>query len=262
MWDEIRKIYANSLEAKSRGWTASFFSHNTGKGRCPTCKGNGELTLEMSFLAEAKVLCETCYGSRFTAEADTVKYKELSISEVLKLTFEEAKSFFVNHRKIHQVCRLACELGLGYLGLGQPSSTMSGGEAQRLKLVAELHVERRGHSLYVLDEPTTGLHRSDVALLLKGLKALVQQGHSVLLIEHDADTVAQSDWVVELGPGPGERGGSVIFEGAPHKLAKKNTPWGEAIRERIELHESFTNAKKVAATPRKKGRAGSMLPTT
>ncbi len=245
MWDEIRKIYASTLEAKSRGWTASFFSHNTGKGRCPTCKGNGELTLEMSFLAEAKVLCESCFGSRFTPEADTVKYKDLAVSEVLKLTFEEAKSFFVNHRKIHQICRLACDLGLGYLSLGQPSSTMSGGEAQRLKLVAELHVERRGHSLYILDEPTTGLHRTDVALLLKGLRALVTQGHSVLLIEHDADTVSQSDWVIELGPGPGEKGGTVIFEGVPSDLSLKDTPWGEAIRERQELHASFQKKAKV-----------------
>jgi excinuclease ABC subunit A len=243
IWDEIRKLFAETLEAKSRGWTASYFSHNTGKGRCPTCKGQGELTLEMSFLAEAKVQCESCYGSRFTLEADSVQFRDLAISQVLKLTFEEARVFFINHRKVHQICKHACDLGLGYLTLGQPSSTLSGGESQRIKLVAELHVERKGHTLYILDEPTTGLHRSDVTLLLKGLETLVDQGHSVLLIEHDADTLAQSGWVIELGPGPGDAGGTVIFEGTPGQLLAAKTPWGEALRARVDLHKQMANAK-------------------
>jgi excinuclease ABC subunit A len=238
IWDEIRKVFAGTLEAKSRGWGPSFFSHNTGKGRCPTCKGNGELTLEMSFLAEAKVLCESCMGSRFTPEADSVKYRELSVSKALKLTFEEARTFFINHRKIHQVCKLACDLGLGYLTLGQQSSTLSGGESQRLKLVSELHLSRKGHTLYILDEPTTGLHRTDVELLLKGLHALTAQGHSVLVIEHDADTITQSDWVIELGPGAGELGGTVIFEGPAEGLLKQNTPWSTALAERMTIHAS------------------------
>jgi excinuclease ABC subunit A len=241
IWDEIRKIFAAALEAKSRGWGPSFFSHNTGKGRCPTCKGQGELTLEMSFLAEAKVLCESCLGSRFTPEADTVRFRELSVSKALQLTFEEARNFFVNHRKIHQVCRLACELGLGYLTLGQPSSTLSGGESQRLKLVSELHLARKGHTLYILDEPTTGLHRADVGLLLRGLQALVAQGHSVLVIEHDADTITQSDWVIELGPEAGAKGGTVIFQGAPAKLLAAKTPWAQLLNERISLHAGFSS---------------------
>lgn len=236
VWDEIRKVFAATLEAKSRGWSASFFSHNAGKGRCPACKGQGEITLEMSFLAEARVGCESCLGSRFTPEAQTVLFKGISVSDALQLTFEQARTFFVNHRKIHQVCRLACDLGLGYLTLGQSSSTLSGGESQRLKLVSELHVSRRGHTLYILDEPTTGLHRLDVALLLKGLHGLVDQGHSVFVIEHDADTIAQSDWVLELGPGPGERGGRLIFEGMPSDLLKSKTSWGSALRERVSLH--------------------------
>jgi excinuclease ABC subunit A len=239
IWDEIRKLFAETLEAKSRGWGAGFFSHNTGKGRCPTCKGQGELTLEMSFLAEATVACESCSGSRFSPEADSVKFRDLSVSQVLRLTFEEAKTFFVNHRKIHQICRLACDLGLGYLALGQPSSTLSGGESQRIKLVSELHTTRKGHTLYLLDEPTTGLHRLDVELLLKGLSRLVEQGHSVIVIEHDADTIAQSDWVIELGPGPGERGGQVVFQGHPSSLIKAKTLWGDALRERQKLHEQF-----------------------
>ena len=239
IWDEIRKVFAETLEAKSRGWGPSFFSHNTGKGRCPVCKGQGELTLEMSFLAEAKVECESCLGSRFTPEADTVLFRELSISKSLRLTFEEARTFFINHRKIHQICKLACDLGLGYLTLGQPSSTLSGGESQRLKLVSELHLSRKGHTLYVLDEPTTGLHRLDVDLLLKGLHGLVDQGHSVIVIEHDADIITQSDWVVELGPGAGAQGGNVVFEGVPSKLLKAKTPWGAALNERMALHHAL-----------------------
>jgi excinuclease ABC subunit A len=130
-------------------------------------------------------------------------------------------------------------LGLGYLTLGQSSSTLSGGESQRVKLVSELHLSRKGHTLYILDEPTTGLHRADVELLLKGLHALTAQGHSVLVIEHDADTITQSDWVIELGPGAGADGGTVIFQGAPHLLPKAKTPWGAALTERVALHESF-----------------------
>jgi excinuclease ABC subunit A len=243
IWDEIRKVFAQTLEAKSRGWGPSFFSHNTGKGRCPVCKGQGELTLEMSFLAEAKVQCESCLGSRFTIEADSVKFKDTAISQILQLTFEQARTFFVSHKKIHQVCKLACELGLGYLTLGQPSSTLSGGESQRLKLVSELHASRRGHTLYILDEPTTGLHRLDVSLLLKGLHGLVEQGHSVFVIEHDADTIVQSDWVVELGPGPGERGGKIVFQGSPEKLVSAKTPWGVALRERINTHKAASSAR-------------------
>lgn len=242
IWDEVRNIFASTLEAKSRGWGPSFFSHNTGKGRCSMCKGQGELTLEMSFLAEAKVECESCGGSRFTAEADTIKYKDHSISQILKLTFDEARTLFVNHRKIHQVCVIACDLGLGYLTLGQQSSTLSGGESQRLKLVSELHLSRRGHTLYVLDEPTTGLHRLDVAMLLRALQALVAQGHSVLVIEHDADTISQSDWVIELGPGPGAGGGKILFEGRPEKLLDAHTPWSAALAERISLHSQAMQA--------------------
>jgi excinuclease ABC subunit A len=235
IWDEVRAIFASTLEAKSRGWGPSFFSHNTGKGRCPTCKGQGELTLEMSFLAEAKVECESCNGSRFTIEADTIRYRDHSISQVLQRTFEEARTLFVNHRKIHQVCAIACELGLGYLTLGQQSSTLSGGESQRLKLVSELIASRRGHTVYILDEPTTGLHRLDVALLVKALQALVTQGHSVFVIEHDADTIAQSDWVVELGPGPGADGGQIVYQGRPQGLLTSATPWGKALSERIHV---------------------------
>jgi excinuclease ABC subunit A len=242
IWDEIRKLFAATLEAKSRGWTASFFSHNTGKGRCSACKGQGEQTLEMSFLAEAKVPCEECTSSRFTHEANSVRFKGISISDALKLTFEEAKTLFINHRKIHQICATACELGLGYLTLGQPSSTLSGGESQRLKLISELQLSRKAHTLYILDEPTTGLHRNDVALLLTALHKLTNQGHSVIVIEHDADTISSANWVMELGPEAGENGGTIIFEGLPTDLCNAKTPWGETLRERVQLHQSFGQA--------------------
>ena len=233
IWDEIRALFAMSVEAKSRGWGPNFFSYNTGKGRCQTCGGRGDVTLEMSFLPDAKTICEACSGRRFSEEANSISYLGLTISQALELTFEDAKSVFANHRKIHQPLRQACELGLGYLTLGQSSPTLSGGESQRIKLVAELGAQRRGHTLYVLDEPTTGLHRSDVARLAAVVKTLVQQGNSVIVIEHDADLIALADQVIELGPGPGAAGGKILFQGSPAELVKAKTPWGQILRKQL-----------------------------
>ncbi len=229
IWDEIRNLFASSLEAKSRGWKNSFFSYNTGKGRCPECKGQGQIKLEMNFLPDAFIQCEACSGARFTEEAKSVKYLGVSINEVLALTFEEAMTTFVNHRKIYQPLRQACDLGLGYLTLGQSSSTLSGGESQRIKLVSELSGTRKGHTLYVLDEPTTGLHKVDVARLISSLKALVALGNSVLLIEHDEDVIRNSDYLIEMGPGPGPQGGRVLVTGTPKLVSKANTPWGRIL---------------------------------
>ncbi len=232
IFDQVRNIFATSLEAKSRGWAAGFFSYNTGKGRCTECKGLGEITLEMNFLPDAAVLCESCGGNRFSDEANTVLYQGMTISDVLKLTFEEAKAKFANHRKILQPLRQACDLGLGYLTLGQSSSTLSGGESQRIKLVAELSASRSGHTVYILDEPTTGLHKSDVARLMKTLRELVERGNTVLLIEHDPDVLLHSDFLVEVGPGAGEHGGTVIFSGSPHDLLQgaASTPWQKLLQ--------------------------------
>ena len=232
IWDEIRKLFAATTEARSRGWTQSYFSYNTGKGRCPSCKGQGDIKLEMSFLADASVVCEECGGKRFTDEADSVLYLKHSASQVLSLTFEEARHLFTNHRKIHQSLHQACQLGLGYLTLGQPSGTLSGGESQRIKLVAELAAPRRGHTLYILDEPTTGLHRLDVARLITSLRALTSSNNSVLLIEHDADILLASQHIIELGPSAGAGGGKVIFQGSPQELFKAKTPWGRQLRSR------------------------------
>ena len=234
IWDEIRKVFASTLEAKTQGWSNSFFSYNSGNGRCPECKGAGTITLEMNFLADAKIICEACDGTRYTDDALTVRYMGRNVSDVLNLTFDEAKEIFTNHRKIHHIIKTCCDLGLGYLKLGQSSATLSGGEAQRLKIVSELSSAMRGHTLYVLDEPTLGLHRFDVLRLLDALRALVNRGASVFVIEHDIDTIAAADYFIEMGPGPGEAGGNIIAEGTPKNFLKKKTPWGQMLREQLD----------------------------
>lgn len=229
IWDQVRELFANTNEARARGWKGNFFSYNAGKGRCPECKGLGQVTLEMSFLPDANVECESCMGARYGDEALSVRYLGLNPSEVLRLTFEEAKGVFANHRRIHQSLHLACELGLGYLTLGQSSTTLSGGESQRIKLVAELSGTPRGHTLYILDEPTTGLHKSDVARLIKILRELLARGNSLIVIEHDPDVLLLSDHIIEFGPGPGERGGKIVFQGPPADLAQAGTAWSTAL---------------------------------
>lgn len=237
VWDDIRKLYAQTSEARARGYQVGFFSYNTGKGRCQSCKGIGQIRHEMSFLADAWSICESCGGSRFTEDANSILYLGRSVSELLEMTFEEAKKLFSNHRRIQQILHYACDLGLGYLTLGQDSSTLSGGESQRIKLVSELSGNRKGHTIYLLDEPTTGLHKADVARLISTLRRLVDQGHSIIVIEHDPDFISQSDYVIELGPGPAEQGGKVIFEGPFLKLAGSETPWG-----RLLSSESWSSA--------------------
>ncbi|MCO6429403.1 MAG: excinuclease ABC subunit UvrA [Deltaproteobacteria bacterium] len=229
VWDEIRKVFANTMEAKSRGWNAGYFSYNTGKGRCSNCNGLGQIKLEMSFLPDALMLCDQCRGTRYEQDTKSVHYQGLSISDVLELTFTQARPVFSNHRKIHQALLQACEIGLGYLTLGQSSVTLSGGESQRIKLVSELSTPRKNHTLFILDEPTTGLHEADVAKLIKVLDQLVAFGHSVIVIEHDERFIAQSSHVIELGPGAGENGGRIIFQGAPGDLLNADTPWGRIL---------------------------------
>jgi excinuclease ABC subunit A len=238
VWDHIRKLYAQTTEAKSLGWTSSYFSYNTGDGRCPACEGRGELKLEMNFLANAAITCDACEGRRFSDEANAIRYLGISIADALSLTFEEAKKHFANHPKIRRPLDRACALGLGYLTLGQSSVTLSGGEAQRLKLVAELNTRQSAHTLYILDEPTTGLHLDDVAKLVTVIRELVDLGNSVFVIEHDPSVLLAADHVVEIGPGPGAAGGKVIFQGTPKSLAKKQTPWGNILAHMDEpLHQ-------------------------
>jgi excinuclease ABC subunit A len=228
IWDEIRKLFAKTIEARTQGWNSGYFSYNGGKGACPNCKGLGEIKLDISFLNEARVECEVCRGQRYREETLRARYSGLSIKDVLDLNFEQAKSFFANHKKIHQTIHQACALGLSYLTLGQAAPTLSGGESQRLKLVLELAKIPREHTLYIFDEPSRGLHREDVKLLIEVFRRLRDQGHSVLVIEHDADIIRSADYLIELGPKAGIEGGKVVYQGHPSQI-KKSTAWGELL---------------------------------
>lgn len=231
VWDEIRKLFAALPESKMRGWTAARFSFNTAVGgRCTACAGQGAIAHEMAFLPEVVTPCETCQGSRFEPSTLDVKWAGLSIGDVLKLSAEEAANVFAAHRKISRPLRTITELGCGYLSIGQGSNTLSGGEAQRLKLACEL-TEGIAHepTVYVLDEPTTGLHLSDVGRLVRVLDRLVERGDTLVIVEHHPDVIANADWVVELGPEAGEQGGKVVFEGDPAQLRKRKTATGRAL---------------------------------
>jgi excinuclease ABC subunit A len=237
-WDAIRRVFASTTEAGIRGWTASRFSFNTSGGRCTACEGQGVRTVEMNFLPDVKVLCDVCRGARFDAETLAVRWKEKSIGDVLAMSVDEAAEFFRSHPAIHHPLALLQEVGLGYLTLGQQSPTLSGGEAQRIKLVSELARIRPGAGpgdgeatrgrgprtgprgcFYILDEPTVGLHMADVESLIAVLHRLADAGNTVLVVEHNLDVVAQSDWVIDLGPEAGPDGGRVVVAGPPSKVA-------------------------------------------
>lgn len=219
-YDAIRNLFSNTPLAKKRGYKPAHFSFNVDKGRCEVCEGEGKVKIEMQFMADVYLTCESCKGKRFKKEILEVKYNDKDVAEVLDLTIEESLEFFKEQPKIIQALSPLYEVGLGYVGLGQSSNTLSGGEAQRLKLASFLDKRnsRKNKTLFIFDEPTTGLHFNDIKKLLKALNALVEQGHSVLVIEHNLEVIKSADWIIDMGPEGGDKGGQVCFQGLPEDL--------------------------------------------
>jgi excinuclease ABC subunit A len=213
-------VFASVTEAHKHGYTAGHFSFNIPGGRCETCQGDGTVTVEMQFLADVELICEDCKGTRYKPGVLDVRYKNKNIHEVLNLTVREALQFFAGHPKIMDKLRVLEEVGLGYLRLGQSATTLSGGEAQRIKLARELSKRQTGRTLYLLDEPTTGLHFEDVHRLLEVLHRLTDLGNSVIIIEHNLDVIRNADWIIDLGPEGGEEGGRIVAQGTPEQVTR------------------------------------------
>jgi excinuclease ABC subunit A len=225
IFDYIRKIFADTLEAKTRGYNLSRFSFNIKGGRCEACQGDGQIKVEMQFLPDIYVPCDVCHGQRYNAESLQVTYRDKNIAQVLQLTVDEAYDFFAGHSLLKHKLQTLKDVGLGYITLGQSAPTLSGGEAQRVKLARELAGNHSEHIIYLLDEPTTGLHFADVQKLLNILTALVAQNNTVILIEHNLDVIKNADHIIDLGPEGGEKGGRVMVSGPPNVVAAKTASW-------------------------------------
>jgi excinuclease ABC subunit A len=220
IFDEIRAVYAKVPESRIRGYEPGRFSFNVKGGRCENCQGTGVKRIEMHFLPDVFVPCETCAGKRYNRETLEIRYRGKTISEVLDMTVEDARTFFEAHGRVERMLGCLVDVGLGYMQLGQASTTMSGGEAQRVKLASELGQAGGSHTLYILDEPTTGLHFDDVKRLLSVLARLAAAGHTLVVIEHNLDVIKCADWIVDLGPEGGERGGTLVASGTPEDVAR------------------------------------------
>jgi excinuclease ABC subunit A len=226
-------LYAQTTEAKMRGYKPGRFSFNVKGGRCEACKGDGIIKIEMHFLPDVYVPCEVCKGKRYNRETLEVRFKGQTIADVLDMTIEQALTFFANLPRIERKLQTLWDVGLGYLRLGQPATTLSGGEAQRVKLATELARRSNGKTLYILDEPTTGLHIADIDRLLGVLVRLVEAGDTVLVIEHNLDVIKTADYVIDLGPEGGDRGGEVVAVGTPEEVAKVKASYTGQFLSRI-----------------------------
>jgi excinuclease ABC subunit A len=216
----IRELFAKTPSAKEMGYKAGRFSFNVPIGRCEACEGAGVKKIEMQFLPDVYVSCDECKGKRYNSETLSVRYKGKTISDILHLTVEEALEFFANIPIIEKKLKTLSDVGLGYIHIGQPATTLSGGEAQRIKLASELSKRDTGKTVYILDEPTTGLHFADVSKLLHVLKRLVDLGNTVIVIEHNLDVIASADWIIDLGPEGGQSGGEIVISGTPDEIAR------------------------------------------
>ena len=244
VFDEIRTLYASLPESQIRGYKAGRFSFNVAGGKCETCNGGGLKLIEMSFLPDVYVQCETCNGKRYNRETLEVRYKGKSISDVLNFTIEEAVPFFENHPKIKRVLETLLSVGLGYIQLGQSSTTLSGGEAQRIKLSSELAKKGTGKTIYILDEPSTGLHFEDIRMLLEVVQRLVNEGNTVLIIEHNLDIIKVADYIIDLGLEGGGKGGQIIAEGNPEEIIKnKHSHTAKFLLEEMNLNKLSKNKK-------------------
>jgi len=219
LWDDIRALFASTTESKARGYSPGRFSFNVKGGRCEACKGDGQIKIEMHFLPDVYVPCEVCGGKRYNRETLQVTYRGMSIADVLDMTVDEALHFFEHIPGIARKLKTMYDVGLGYIRLGQPATTLSGGEAQRVKLSSELQRKQTGKTFYILDEPTTGLHFDDVRQLLEVLERLVERGNTVLVIEHNLDIIKSADHIIDLGPEGGDGGGTVVAQGTPEQIA-------------------------------------------
>ena len=224
MWDEVRKLFAKTRESRVRGFKARRFSFNSRDGRCPECKGRGTQRVEMHFLPDVEIECPLCRGARFNRQTLHVRFRGKTVADVLAMPISEAAEFFQNFEKLRQMLSTFAEVGLGYLQLGQSAVTLSGGEAQRVKLATELCRGELERTLFVLDEPTLGLHPADVERLLLLLRRLVGEGQTVLVVEHQEDLMAAADWIIDLGPEGGSQGGEILDEGPPQPLRTKPPP--------------------------------------
>jgi excinuclease ABC subunit A len=238
VFDDIRSTFTKTKEAKLRGYEAGRFSFNVKGGRCEACQGQGTKVIEMHFLPDVFVDCEVCHGARYNAETLAIKFRGKSIADVLSMTVEEAVAFFENFPRIHQMLKALLDVGLGYIKIGQPSTQLSGGEAQRVKLATELGKSATGHTLYVLDEPTTGLHFADINNLLNVLNRLADVGNTIVVIEHNLDVIKCADWIIDLGPEGGAGGGRIIAEGPPEAIVRvQNSHTGHYLRHKLESSE-------------------------